>query len=152
MPDKLRAMMRKAPSPEDSFVVMKLTHRRPPADTHPMRTAVPDEPLRSRAEKVEPVCLRQRLDRPRRLRWRNTMSKTNDTSKLGHAALDHCRLADTELDAVTGGVGELFLAVVLPAVDGHTDPTWTPRTYAVQSDLSGGVTGARASVYEWRRP
>ena len=32
------------------------------------------------------------------------MSKTNDTSKLGHATLeDHHPLADSELDAVTGG-------------------------------------------------
>jgi hypothetical protein len=80
------------------------------------------------------------------------MSKTNGTSELGHAALDRCRLADAELDAVTGGVGEVFLAAVLPSVDGHSDVTWTPRTYAVQSDLSGGVTGARAGLYEWRRP
>ena len=32
------------------------------------------------------------------------MSKTNDTSKLGHAAPEgHRALGDTELDAVTGG-------------------------------------------------
>jgi hypothetical protein len=80
------------------------------------------------------------------------MRKTNDTSKLGHAALDHCRLANTELDAVTGGVGEVFLTAVLPTVDGHADATWTPLTYAAQSDLSGGVTGARAGLYERRRP
>jgi hypothetical protein len=80
------------------------------------------------------------------------MSKTNGTSKLGHAALDRCRLADPELDAVTGGGGEASLTAVLPSVDGHTDVTWTPRTYAVDSDLSGGVTGARAGLYKWRRP
>ena len=80
------------------------------------------------------------------------MSKTSDTTKLGDAALDHCRLANTELNAVTGGVGEVFLTAVLPTVDGHSDATWTPRTYAVQSDLSGGVTGARAGLYEWLRP
>jgi len=81
-----------------------------------------------------------------------TMSKTNNTSELGHPALDHCTISDTELDAVTGAVGEVFLTAVLPTVDGHTDVSWTPRTYAVQSDLSGGVTGARAGLYEWRRP
>ena len=32
------------------------------------------------------------------------MSKTNDTSNLGHGTLeDHGALADSELDAVTGG-------------------------------------------------
>ena len=80
------------------------------------------------------------------------MCKTNDTSKLSHAALDQCRLADTELDAVTGGFGEVFLTAVLPTVDGHTDATWTPRTYAGQSDLSGGVTGGQAGLYERKRP
>src|SRR5262249_39290989 len=40
-------------------------------------------------------------------------------SKLSRAALDQCRLADTELDAVTGGFGEVFLTAVLPTVDGH---------------------------------
>lgn len=80
------------------------------------------------------------------------MCKISDASKLGHAALDHCTLADSELDAVTGGVGEISLTAVLPVIDGHTDATWTPRTYAVQSDLAGGVTGARAGLYERRRP
>jgi hypothetical protein len=33
------------------------------------------------------------------------MSKTNDTSKLGHGMLeDHGALADSELDAVSGGL------------------------------------------------
>ena len=80
------------------------------------------------------------------------MSKSNATSELGHAKRENRPLADSELDAVTGGVGEISLTAVLPTVDGHTDATWTPRTYAVQSDLAGGVTGARAGLYERRRP
>jgi hypothetical protein len=36
--------------------------------------------------------------------WRKSMSKTNDTAKLDHTALeDNHPLADSELDAVTGG-------------------------------------------------
>jgi hypothetical protein len=31
------------------------------------------------------------------------MSKSNDSSKLGHAKLENCVLADSELAAVTGG-------------------------------------------------
>jgi len=77
------------------------------------------------------------------------MSKTNDTSNLGRAALENQgTLADTELDSVTGGFAAAFLATV----GGHMEATWTPRTYAVQSDLSGGVTGGQASLYERRRP
>ena len=57
-------------------------------------------------------------------------------------------LADSELDAASGGFPTSFLA----RVGGDTEVTWTPRTYAVQSDLSGGVTGGQASLYERRRP
>jgi hypothetical protein len=32
------------------------------------------------------------------------MSKSNDTSKLDHAKLENRVLADSELDAVTGGI------------------------------------------------
>jgi hypothetical protein len=47
------------------------------------------------------------------------MSKTNDTSKLGHAALeDHRALGGTELDAVTRGttasVGALGYTIFIP--------------------------------------
>jgi type VI protein secretion system component Hcp len=39
------------------------------------------------------------------------MSKNNDPSKLNHAALeDHGILADSELDAVTGGTPKLYQA------------------------------------------
>lgn len=33
-------------------------------------------------------------------------------------------------------------------IDGGTDWTWTPRTYAVQTDLYGGISGAQASLYK----
>ena len=32
-------------------------------------------------------------------------------------------------------------------VEGHVESTWSPRTYAVQTDLGGGITGAQASLY-----
>ena len=63
-------------------------------------------------------------------------------------ATNHATLADSELQAVTGG----FPTSLLATVGGHTEVTWTPRGYAVQTDLSGGGTGARADLYEWRRP
>jgi hypothetical protein len=47
-----------------------------------------------------------------------------------------------------GFLGALNASFALKEVQGHTEATWTPRTYAVQTDLSGGgVTGAQASVY-----
>jgi hypothetical protein len=73
-------------------------------------------------------------------------------TRRSSATLDYCRLADFELDAVSGGLGEASLTAVLPTGDGHTDATWTPRTYAVQSDLSGAVTGGQAGLYERKRP
>jgi hypothetical protein len=62
------------------------------------------------------------------------MSKTSHTSN--GALEDHSTLADSELDAVTGAFPPSFLATV----DGHTEVSWTPRAYAVQTDLSGRVT------------
>jgi hypothetical protein len=45
-----------------------------------------------------------RLDNPFAGLMETTMSKTNDTSKLGHAKFKNRRtLAEGELDAVTGG-------------------------------------------------
>jgi hypothetical protein len=65
------------------------------------------------------------------------------------SAEDRDMLADSELNAVSGGVR---FNTSLVTVEGHTEATWTPRSYAVQTDLSGGVTGAHASLYEWKRP
>jgi len=54
---------------------------------------------------------------------REIMSKTNDTSKLGVAALeDHDALEDSELDAVNGGlvvisIIGILVGLLLPAVN-----------------------------------
>ena len=62
----------------------------------------------------------------------------------------HDTLADIQLDVVIGGFG--VAASFLAMIGGHSEVTWTPRTYAVQSDLSGGVTGGQAGLYDRRRP
>lgn len=46
-----------------------------------------------------------------------------------------------------GFVGALTQAFTLTDVEGHVESTWSPRTYAVQTDLGGGITGAQASLY-----
>lgn len=46
-----------------------------------------------------------------------------------------------------GFVGALNASFTCKEVEGHTECAWTPRTYAVQTDLSGGITGAQASIY-----
>jgi hypothetical protein len=62
-------------------------------------------------------------------------------------------LADSELEAVAGSFGVGFpTSLAMTTVGASTDATWTPRTYAVQTDLSGSITGARAGSYGWRRP
>jgi len=48
-------------------------------------------------------------------------------------------------------LGALNASVTLKEIDGHTEAVWTPRTYAIQTDLSGGITGAQASVYKRAR-
>ena len=47
-----------------------------------------------------------------------------------------------------GFLGALNASFKLEEVEGHTQAIWTPRTYAIQTDLSGGITGAQASVYK----
>jgi hypothetical protein len=47
----------------------------------------------------------------------------------------------------TGFVGALNQSFALKTVEGAVVSTWTPRSYAVQSDLAGGLTGAQASIY-----
>lgn len=46
-----------------------------------------------------------------------------------------------------GFIGALNQSFTLTEVEGHVESKWTPRTYAVQTDLSGGITGAQASIY-----
>jgi hypothetical protein len=46
-----------------------------------------------------------------------------------------------------GFLGALNQSFQLATVEGHVEANWTPRTYAVQTDLSGGITGAQASIY-----
>lgn len=46
-----------------------------------------------------------------------------------------------------GFIGALTQAFTLTEVEGHIEATWKPRTYAVQTDLGGGITGAQASLY-----
>jgi hypothetical protein len=47
----------------------------------------------------------------------------------------------------TGFVGALNQSFQLKTVEGSVVSTWNPRSYVVQSDLSGGITGAQASIY-----
>src|SRR5215831_5235291 len=46
-----------------------------------------------------------------------------------------------------GFLGALTQSFTLTEVEGHVESKWTPRTYAVQTDLAGGITGAQASIY-----
>lgn len=69
-------------------------------------------------------------------------------------------LGQTALQAVTdvlgwkvnpadpkGFIGALTQSFDLTEVEGHVESKWVPRTYAVQTDLGGGITGAQASLY-----
>ncbi|MBV9762164.1 MAG: hypothetical protein JO340_16495 [Acidobacteriaceae bacterium] len=49
-------------------------------------------------------------------------------------------------DDPKGFVGALNQAFDLKQVEGHTEWTWTPRSYTVQTDM-GAVTGAQASIF-----
>ena len=46
-----------------------------------------------------------------------------------------------------GFIGALTQAFTLQDIEGHVEATWVPRSYAVQTDIGGGITGAQASLY-----
>jgi hypothetical protein len=46
-----------------------------------------------------------------------------------------------------GFIGALTQSFALSDVEGHVAATWVPRTYAVQTDLGGVLSGAQASLY-----
>jgi hypothetical protein len=46
-----------------------------------------------------------------------------------------------------GFLGALNQSFQLKTVEGAVVSTWTPRSYVVQSDLAGGISGAQASIY-----
>jgi hypothetical protein len=71
------------------------------------------------------------------------------TSALGQAADKAIREVlswRTKSDDAKGFLTALGQAFELTEVEGHTEWTWTPRSYTVQTDL-GAVTGAQASIY-----
>lgn len=46
-----------------------------------------------------------------------------------------------------GFVGSLAQAFTLTEVEGRVEATWNSRSYAVQTDLGGAITGAQASLF-----
>jgi len=44
-------------------------------------------------------------------------------------------------------IGALTASFTCTDTEGHTECKWVPRTYALQTDLAGGITGAQASLY-----
>ncbi len=50
-------------------------------------------------------------------------------------------------DDPKGFVGALAQSFTLTDVEGHVESSWNPRTYTVQTDLAGGISGAQASLY-----
>lgn len=46
-----------------------------------------------------------------------------------------------------GFIGALTQSFDLKDIEGHVEATWKQRSYAVASDLAGGLTGAQASLY-----
>ena len=78
-----------------------------------------------------------------------TAGSIGGTSALGQAADKAIREVlswRTKSDDSKGFLAALGQAFDLKEVEGHTEWTWTPRSYTVQTDM-GAVTGAQASIY-----
>jgi hypothetical protein len=54
-------------------------------------------------------------------------------------------------DDPKGFINALNQSFQITMFEGHVESAWTPRSYAVQSDLSGGISGAQASIYTMAR-
>ena len=59
------------------------------------------------------------------------MSKTNDTSKLSRAILENRPLADSELDAVTGGASDCFFEYTERTLGGPDTRTAFPAKVTI---------------------
>lgn len=46
-----------------------------------------------------------------------------------------------------GFVGALTQSFTLTEIEGRIESKWNPKSYTVQTDLAGGITGAQASLY-----
>jgi hypothetical protein len=80
---------------------------------------------------------------------RPSTTGTSGRSQLGQTADNAIREVlswRTKSNDPKGFVTALTQAFALQEVEGHTEWTWTPRSYTVQTDL-GAVTGAQASIY-----
>jgi hypothetical protein len=72
------------------------------------------------------------------------------TTNLGQTAMR--AVADVlgwkvRTDDPKGFMGALTQSFTLTDSEGHVDAKWIQRSYAMQSDLSGGISGAQASLY-----
>jgi hypothetical protein len=74
-------------------------------------------------------------------------SRTSSLGATASKALQDVLGWKVKSDDPQSFVGALNQSFELSLVEGHTESKWTPRSYAVQSDLSGGIAGAQASVY-----
>lgn len=53
----------------------------------------------------------------------------------------------SKTDDNKGFLGALNASFTCEEIEGRTECKWTPRSYAVATDLAGGITGAQASIY-----
>lgn len=72
---------------------------------------------------------------------------TNNLGSTVNRAINDVLGWKLKTDDPKGFVGALNASFSCQEVEGHTECTWTPRTYAVATDLAGGITGAQASLY-----
>jgi len=76
--------------------------------------------------------------------WQGGGAPLGQTAALAIGDVLGWKVSDTD---PKGFVGALTQAFTLTDVEGHVQSTWNPRTFAVQTDLGGGISGAQASLY-----
>ena len=59
------------------------------------------------------------------------------------------QIGNVTTDDAQGDAGPPGGSTVSTGLEGRAESTWQPRSYGVQTDLSGGITGAQASLYAY---
>lgn len=76
-----------------------------------------------------------------------TSSTTSNLGNIAAKAISDVLGWKARPDDPRAFLGALNASFTCTDVEGHTVCTWTPRSYAVATDLAGGITGAQASIY-----
>lgn len=122
----------------------------PPVPPTPRVTPPPGPPRKIRAESAHPYAVLTRDIAGRSGQGIDSFGGAAGDGMLGPTVTKALRDVlgwQIKPDDPKGFMSALNQSFSLTVFEGHVQSKWTPRSYAVQTDLSGGIAGAQASLY-----